>query len=132
MVRLCLLKCTTVTKDYYCIINTAGVSDKEPICLYRRPKGHKFNPWVGKIPWRRKWQLPLVFLSGKFHGQRSLANYSPRGCKESDMTGHTHRIHRIHLIHRIEYKENMVYIFFLYPFLCQWTFRLLPCLGYCK
>ena len=33
--------------------------------------------WVGKIPWRRKWQLTLVFLPGKSNGQRSLADYSP-------------------------------------------------------
>ena len=35
-------------------------------------------------PLRRKWQLTPVFLPGKFHGQRSLAGYSPRGHKESD------------------------------------------------
>ena len=34
-----------------------------------------FNPWVGKIPWRREWQPTLVFLLGEFHGQRSLAGY---------------------------------------------------------
>ena len=34
-----------------------------------------FNPWVGKIPWRRKWQSTPVFLPGKFHDQRSLAGY---------------------------------------------------------
>ena len=45
-----------------------------------------FNPWVRKIPWRRAWQLTLVFLPGEFHGQRSLAGYSPWGHKESDMT----------------------------------------------
>ena len=38
------------------------------------------------IFWRREWQSTLVFLSGEFHGQRSLAGYSPWGCKESDMT----------------------------------------------
>ena len=37
-------------------------------------------------PWRRKWQPTPVFLPGKFHGQRSLAGYSPRGHKELDMT----------------------------------------------
>ena len=31
-------------------------------------------------------QPTLVFLPGEFHGQRSLAGYSPWGCKESDMT----------------------------------------------
>ena len=52
-----------------------------------------FDPWVGKIPWRRKWQPSPVFLPGKSHGQRSLAGYSPWSCKELDMTNkltHTH------------------------------------------
>ena len=35
----------------------------------------QFDPWVGKIPWRRKWQPTPVFLPGKSHGQRSLAVY---------------------------------------------------------
>ena len=42
--------------------------------------------WVGKIPWRRKWQPTPVFLPGESHGQRSLAGYSPQGHKESDTT----------------------------------------------
>ena len=42
-----------------------------------------FNPWVGKIPWRRKWQPTPVFLPGESHGQRSLVGYSPRGHRES-------------------------------------------------
>ena len=37
-------------------------------------------------PWRRKWQRTPVFLPGEFHGQRSLAGYSPWGHKESDTT----------------------------------------------
>ena len=45
-----------------------------------------YDPWVGKIPWRRAWQPTPVFLPGKFHGQRSLAGYSPRGHKKSDTT----------------------------------------------
>ena len=40
-----------------------------------------FDLWVGKILWRRKWQPTPVFLPGKFHGQRSLAGYSPLGAK---------------------------------------------------
>ena len=54
---------------------------KESAC--RRPG---FNPWVGKIPWRRDWQPTPVFLPGEFHGQRSLVGYSLGGCKESDTT----------------------------------------------
>ena len=45
-----------------------------------------FNPWVGKIPWRRKCQSTPVLLPGKSHGQRSLVGYSPWGRKESDTT----------------------------------------------
>ena len=45
-----------------------------------------FSPWVGKIPWRRAWQLTLVFLPGEFHGQRSLAGYNPCSHKKSDTT----------------------------------------------
>ena len=45
-----------------------------------------FNPWVEKIPWRRRWQSTPVLLLGKSHGQRSLVGYSPWGRKESDMT----------------------------------------------
>ena len=48
------------------------------------------NPWVGKIPWRRKWQPTPIFLPGKSHGWRSLAGYSPWGPKESDMTERLH------------------------------------------
>ena len=44
------------------------------------------DPWVGKISWKRKWQPTPVFLPGEFHGQRSLAGYSPWGHKESGMT----------------------------------------------
>ena len=54
------------------------------ICLQcGRPR---FNPWVGKIPWRREWQPAPVFWPGEFRGQRSLVDYSPWGHKESDTT----------------------------------------------
>ena len=62
---------------------------KEPACQYRRPKRLEFDPWVGKIPWRRNCQPTPVFLPRKFHGQRSLMGYSPRGHKESDTTERT-------------------------------------------
>ena len=42
---------------------------------------NKFDPWVRKIPWRRKWQPTPVFLLVKFHGWRSPASYSPWDCK---------------------------------------------------
>ena len=49
------------------------LSSKESACQGRR---HGFNPWVAKIPWRRKWKSPPVFLPGKYHGQRSLDGYN--------------------------------------------------------
>ena len=50
-----------------------------------------FDPWVRKIPWRRKWQpTPVLLLPGKFHGWRSLVGYSPWECKESDKTERLH------------------------------------------
>ena len=54
------------------------------VCLRCRRPG--FDPWVGKIPWRRKWQPTPVLLPGKSHGQRSLVGYSPWGHEESDTT----------------------------------------------
>ena len=60
-----------------------GSDDEESACQFRRPR---FDPWVGKIPWRREWQHPPVFLLGEFHGQRRLEGYSPWGHNESDMT----------------------------------------------
>ena len=53
----------------------------------RRPG---FSPWVGKIPWRRKWQPTSVLLPGKFHRWRTLVGYSSWGCKELDMTEWLH------------------------------------------
>ena len=50
----------------------------------------RFNPWVGKISWRRKWQPTPVFLPGISLGQRNLVGYSPWGHKESDMTERLH------------------------------------------
>ena len=49
-----------------------------------------FDPWVGKIPWRRKWQPTPVHLPGKSHGRRSLVGCSPWGHEESDTTEQLH------------------------------------------
>ena len=67
-------------------------SADESACQCRRHKQCRLDPWIGEDPlWesgRRKWQPTPVFLSGRFHGQRSLAGYSPWDCKKSDMTEH--------------------------------------------
>ena len=64
-----------------------GSSGKESTCQCR---SHRFNPWVRKIPWRRKWQPAPVILPGKIHGQRSLVGYSSWGHKESDTAEQLH------------------------------------------
>ena len=68
-----------------------GASGKEPACQCRRHKRLRFDPWVGKIPWSRKWQSIPVFLPGTSHAQRNLVGYSPWGRKELDTTKHTQK-----------------------------------------
>ena len=48
-------------------------SGKEPACQSRRHKRLRFDPWVGKIPWRRTWQPTPVFFPGESLGQKSPA-----------------------------------------------------------
>ena len=72
--------CWVILKLHIC---TDGSDCKESDCQCRIPG---FDPWVGKIPWRRE-QLPTpVFWPGEFHGQWSLVGYSPCGGEESDTT----------------------------------------------
>ena len=54
------------------------LSGEESACQCRRCG---LDRWVGKIPWRRKWQPTPVFLPGGSLGQRSLEGHSPQGCK---------------------------------------------------
>ena len=68
--------------------NASLVAQTVKCCLQCGRPG--FDPWVGKIPWRRKWQPTPVHLPGKFHGWRSLVGYSPWGRKEVDMTERLH------------------------------------------
>ena len=44
-------------------------------------------------PLEKEWQPTPVFLPGKFHGQRSLEGYSPKGCKESGTPEHRTQQH---------------------------------------
>ena len=80
----------------HCLAVFRWLSGKESACQFRRCRGLQFEPWIRKIPRRRYWQPTPVFLPGKFLGHRSLAGYSPGGCKESDMTEqlsmHTHAL----------------------------------------
>ena len=41
----------------------------------------RFDLWVKKVPWSRKWHPIDVILAGESHGQESLVEYNPWGCK---------------------------------------------------
>ena len=60
------------------------LSGKESACSAGVARDTGSIPGSGRFPWRSAWQPTPVFLSGESHGQRSLAGYSPWGCKESD------------------------------------------------
>ena len=61
-------KCHQRSKDYF----PGGASGKQSACQCRRLKRSGFSPWVGKIPWRKKWQPTLVFCLQKFMGRGAL------------------------------------------------------------
>ena len=65
--------------------------------------GCRFDPWVGNIPWSRKWPPAPVFLPGKSHGQKSLAGFRLWGCRvgHSWATEHTENTWHIIRISRI-------------------------------
>ena len=54
--------------------------------LFLQCRRVRFDPWIRKIPWRRKWHLTPVFLPGEFHGRRRLVGYSPGDGKQQDTT----------------------------------------------
>ena len=114
---------------YYRAKGASQVVQWERIFLQcRRHKKCGFSPWVRKIAWSRKWQPTPVSWLGKFHGQKSLAGYSPWGLKESDMTWrvrahtciHTHRGLKI----KIKYSFKISCIHSSHPTLEKsiWTF----------
>ena len=65
-------------------------SGEESAYQCRRCNRHRFDPWVGKIFWRKAWLPTSELLPGKCHGQKSLVGYHPWGHKELDTAEHTH------------------------------------------
>ena len=59
---------------------TGGTSGKEPTCQFRKHKTLGFDPWVGKVPWRRAQQPTPVFWPGESHRQRSLTGMKFTDC----------------------------------------------------
>ena len=79
------------------------LSGKEFVCQCRRCR---VDPWVRKIPCRRKWQPTPVFLPGQSHGQRSLEAYSPWGQKELDTTERLSNSFLIYLLMQIIWSRD--------------------------
>ena len=79
------------------------LNNKEPACQCRRHRRHVLDPWVRKIPCKKKWQPIPVFLPGKSHGERSWGGgcFSPQDCRvEQDLaTEHTHTHHQFILLY---------------------------------
>ena len=80
------ITCDSAANKGLCVASQGGTSGKESACQSRRYKRPGFDSCIEKIPWSRRWQSTPVFLPGKFHVQRNLVGYCPRGCKESERT----------------------------------------------
>ena len=85
-------------------------------CQSRRHKRQGFDPCFGKISWRRIWQLTPVFLPGKFHGQRSLVGFSPRGRKELDTTEYAH-VYIIHLQYCVSFRCKAKWFIYIHIYI---------------
>ena len=122
----------TAEHKYMCLQNNGGavVKKKKKSFQCKRCNRHGFNPWVGEIPWSRKWLPTPVFLPGKSHGQRSLAGYSPYARKEvrhSWATEHTHT-HPAHSITPLQLCNQQLES--MWQWACLWGLWgfVLPCL----
>ena len=82
-----------------------GTHGKEPACQCRRWKRHRFNLWVGKIPWRRTWQPTPVFLPGESPGTEEPGGLQSTGLQSQTrlkrLNAHTRR--RTHFIQAISH-----------------------------
>ena len=105
----------------YCLYSygfPGGASGKEPACQCRRRKRHGFEPWLGKIPWRREWQLTAEFLLRESHGQRSLVGHSPWSHKELAMTEQTGTLGVVLVLYNTSltcFRPNNLYLSFPQP-----------------
>ena len=79
---------------------------KKTTCQCRRLR---FDPWVGKIHQRRKWQHTPAFLPGKFHEQRSLEGYNPWGHRELDLTEHSMALYQSFILGPQQIRLHSIY-----------------------
>ena len=71
-------------------VSTRWLRGKESTRQFRGQRRCRVSPWVRRTPWRRKRQPTPIFLTGKSHGERSLAGYSPWGRRVGHDWAHTH------------------------------------------
>ena len=105
----CLLSAIRVVSSAYLrlLIFLPVVKNPPAVQEMWRPR---FDPWVGKVPWRRKCQPTPVFLPGKSHGQRSLVDYSPWGCRRVRHDLATKQQHASSLLQRHRDKISFVHL----------------------
>ena len=72
------------------------LSGKESACQQRRLKRCRFNPWVEKMPWRRKWQPAPVCLAWEIPWTEEPGGLQSMGLKEPDTTWWLNNIYQIH------------------------------------
>ena len=104
-----------------------GASGREPACQCWRLKRRRVNPWVRKIPWRRKGQPTPVFVPGKSHGQGFMGSQRVR---HGGATGHGCTIKWISMS-RNKIFERIPYVFqgshaglqilFVITFISEWS-----------
>ena len=94
-------------------------SGREAACQCRIQKRCGFDPWVGKIPWRRVLQPTPVFLPGEFHGQRSLVGYSPWANSRTRLKRFS--MHKAVKEETVEPYQTMTRICVVYGLLLEWT-----------
>ena len=91
----------------------SGARGKRLTCQWKRHMKHRPNFWVGRNPWRRKWQPTQVFLFRESHGQRSLVGYSPLGWRVG---------HNWNVLARMHWPNIQVFMQYIYFSISDFTF----------
>ena len=91
-------KISKIYSILYCDMGIPGGSEVKNLPVVQETQRHRFNPWVRKIPWRRKWQPTPVILPGKSYGQRSLMAFIFKWLKTLKGKRNTSRYMKLHKI----------------------------------
>ena len=108
-----------ITQIQFIFCFPGDASGKEPACHCRGHKRSRFNPQVGKIPWRRAQKPAPVFLPGESHRQRSLEGYGPWVRKELDTTEATQHTHSTHTHTHTQTRSRTRIVYIVHAFFCS-------------